>query len=240
MDQPARRVLVTGGTSGVGLALVRLLAGEGWTVIACGREGTRLSQLRQQLPSVVWRAVDLSDPTEVGRFAAQVRDEFTPMGLINNAAIQDNALLKEQSAARIDIEIRTNLTAPAILAAALSPALARQRGFIVNVTSGLAIAPKSSAAVYCATKAGLRNFSVGLRHQLTGSGVAVIDAVLPLVDTPMTAGRGTGKMAPHAVARLVVRAIKRRTPEVYIGKAAILAAINRLSPILARRVMRAA
>ena len=152
--------------------------------------------------------------------------------------MQNNSLIWSQNAADIDQEIHINLTAPAILCACLIQTLPERGGFIVNVTSGLAIAPKSSAAVYCATKAGLRNLTIGIANQLgRDSPVSMIDVVLPLVDTAMTAGRGTGKISAKAAASAIMEAIKSPEPVIWVGKAKLLALINRLAPSLAAYIM---
>lgn len=233
-------VVVTGGTSGIGLALVKLLTRTGARVLTCSRHSDQLDTLMRLHPGVEGRVVELADPAAVDLFAREAASAPGLLGLINNAAGQDDLLLAEQTSSAIDREIRTNLTAPAILSARLVPHLPDDGGFIVNLSSGLAIAPKSSSAVYCATKAGLRNLTVGARNQmaLSGRSVQMLDVVLPLVDTPMTRGRGAGKISPERVARRIVRAILRREDEVYVGRAALLHAIERLAPGLARRIMR--
>ncbi|MCF8504983.1 MAG: SDR family NAD(P)-dependent oxidoreductase [Caulobacter sp.] len=232
-------VVVTGGTSGIGLALVKLLTRTGTRVLTCSRHGGQLDTLARLHPGVEGRVVDLGDPSAVDLFAREAASAPGLLGLINNAAGQDDLSLADQTSPAIDREIRTNLTAPAILSARLIPHLP-QGGFIANLTSGLAIAPKSSAAVYCATKAGLRNLSVGARNQmmLADRSVRIVDVVLPLVDTPMTSGRGSGKISPERVARQIVRAIRGSSDEVYIGQAALLHGIDRIAPGLARRIMR--
>ena len=83
-----------------------------------------------------------------------------------------------------------NLHAPIRLIVRLMPVLrTRPEAMIVNVTSGLAIAPNAGAPVYCATKAALRSYTMALRGQLKGTGVHVLEALPPMVDTQMTAGR---------------------------------------------------
>lgn len=232
-------VVVTGGTSGIGLALVGLLARAGTRVLTCSRNREQLDTLTRLHPGVEGRVLDLGDPVAVDRFAREAASAPGLVGLINNAAGQDNVALADQTSTAIDREIRTNLTAPAILTGRLIPHLPDDGGFIVNLTSGLAIAPKSSAAVYCATKAALRNLTVGARNQmaLAGRSLRVIDVVLPLVNTPMTKGRGRGKIGPDAAARRIFRAIIRQEEEVYVGRAALLHGIDRLAPGLARRIM---
>lgn len=106
------------------------------------------------------------------------------------------------------------------------------------MTSALALVPKRSAPVYCATKAALRSFTRSLRCQLAGTPVRVVEVLPPLVDTAMTAGRGRGKLAPDVVARAIVRSLEGGGDEVRIGKTKWLFAAHRLSPALAGRLMR--
>jgi uncharacterized oxidoreductase len=71
----------------------------------------------------------------------------------------------------------------------------RPEAMIVNVTSGLAIAPSAGAPVYCATKAAMRSYTQSLRAQMKGTRVHVLEALPPLVDTAMTSGRGGRKLS---------------------------------------------
>jgi uncharacterized oxidoreductase len=231
-------VVLTGASSGIGKELAPLLRAAGFGVIAIGRNQEALAQLANGDPLMHVRVVDLADPIATEAIALEVAEGYSLVGLINNAGVQDNSLLWSQSADDIDQEIRINLTAPAILCARLMQILPESSGFIVNVTSGLAIAPKSTSAVYCATKAGLRNLTVGIANQLMdGNRVAMIDVVLPLVDTPMTAGRGAGKITAKTAASAIMAAIASPKPVIWVGKAKLLALINRLAPSLAARIM---
>jgi uncharacterized oxidoreductase len=127
------------------------------------------------------------------------------------------------------------------LSAGLLPLLARQpSAALVNVTSGLALAPKRSAPVYCATKAAVRSFTRALRYQCEDGGLAVrvIEAIPPLVDTPMTAGRGRGKLSPERCAAEILAGVRRGAAEIPIGRTRLLRGLQRLSPALAYRIMR--
>ena len=139
----------------------------------------------------------------------------------------------------LESEIAINLTAPILLSARLVPLLERgQDPMIVNVSSGLALAPKASAPVYCATKAGLSHFSRGLRFQLEPRGIRVVDVVTPLVKTPMTAGRHDGAMEVGTFVDGLLKGLAARRDEVYVGKARFLPALLRLAPRRARSLLR--
>ncbi|MER5625143.1 SDR family NAD(P)-dependent oxidoreductase [Streptosporangium sp. NPDC002544] len=237
--------LITGGSRGVGAALAHELARRGYRLLLCGRDADALARVAAALPQVTAVPCDLADVTQL-RLLAEAATRLGELSLlVNNAAVQDvyelGDLTPDQGCDRISREIAINLTGPLRLTAHCLPLLrARPGSRIVNVTSGLAIAPKRGAAVYCATKSGLRTFTRSLRYQeqAAASGVAVTEAMLPLIDTDMTAGRGRGKISPQDAARAIARAIDRNRDHVYVGKIRLLNALHRVSPQLSYRVTR--
>lgn len=109
---------------------------------------------------------------------------------------------------------------------------------MVNLSSGLATFPKEAGGLYSATKAGLSSFTRSLRWQAERSGLLVSEVVLPLVDTPMTAGRGRGKIAPGHAAALILRGVAARRPVIRIGAARAVPVIAALAPWLGHRLLR--
>ena len=109
---------------------------------------------------------------------------------------------------------------------------------IINVTSILAIVPKESAPVYSATKAALRSFSRTLRWQLEGTSVRVLEVIPPVVDTAMTAGRGSDKVSPETVAEHAWQAYLEDKSEVFVGKARAASVLARIAPSLAESIIR--
>jgi uncharacterized oxidoreductase len=108
---------------------------------------------------------------------------------------------------------------------------------VVNVTSGLAIAPRAGGPIYCASKAALRSYTQAVRAQLAGTRVRMIEALPPVVETALTAGRGGNKMSAAACAAAIVRGIERDASQIDIGMVRLLTALHSLSPALARRIM---
>ncbi len=237
-------ILVTGGASGIGLALTRAFHARGNRVIVCGRREENLEALRRELPDVSAYACDLSDPASTQALADSVLVEHPGINvLVNNAGVQFQGAWTDGTdlAPRIREEVTVNLVAPMLLTAALLPALARQPGAaVINLTSALALAPKKSAPVYCATKAGMRSFTRAIRYQLDGTGVAVHEVVPPLVDTAMTQGRGKGKISPEAFAREMLAGLEAGREEILVDRTRILHALHRVSPGTVRRLMKAA
>jgi uncharacterized oxidoreductase len=105
------------------------------------------------------------------------------------------------------------------------------------VTSGLAIAPNGHS-VYCASKSGLRAYSMSLRHHLRDTAVHVLEAIPPDVETKMNPRTTGDKMTPEACARQILRAMERGADEANIGMVKVLRSLYSFSPALARKVMR--
>ncbi len=87
--------------------------------------------------------------------------------------------------------------------------LLRDNAAIVNVSPGLALVPKQTASIYCASKAALHSFSKTLRWQLEGTSVKVFEVLPSAVDTAMTAGRGRAKISPDRLAGEFWRGFQR-------------------------------
>ena len=239
-------VLVTGATSGIGLALSEQLLARGNTVLACGRNRQALMKLEESYPNNVHSyAGDLSMPGQADKMAEAIADKHQLSVLVNNAGVQHlvdftNSPYTHTRDKTIE-ELQINQAVPILLTARLLPVLAKQpQAAIVNITSGLALAPKKSAPVYCATKAAMRAFTKSLRYQLcdSGSNIRLHEALPPLVDTPMTQGRGSGKITPQAAARAIIAGIENDAEEIYIGKSQLLRVVHRLAPGIAERILR--
>lgn len=230
-------VLLTGGTSGIGAELFTRLLAQGHRVIVLARGAERM-EARAGLVAV---ACDLGDPAAVVATARAVLAAHPVDVLINNAAVQHAVALSDPAStpALLVEEAQLNLLAPALLAQAVLPGMiARGRGVIVNVSSGLAVFPKERAGLYAATKAGLSSFSTSLRWQAERHGVDVVEVQLPVVDTPMTAGRGVRKIPAAVAAEAILRGIAGGRPMVRVGAARLLPLFQRLAPGLGRRIMR--
>ena len=238
---PWPRTLVTGATSGIGLALTQLLAEAGAPVLALGRQPQALGALQALHPNIVFIECDLSDLASLSALASELTTRYGDLAcLINNAGTQNNVRFDEAIATVESIrhEIDVNLTAPVALTRALLPQLQSQaNGWVVNVTSGLAFAPKPSAAVYSATKAGLHLFTRALRLQLQGHSVHVVEAIMPLVDTPMTQGRGRNKLPALEAAAQILAGLRAGRQDIWVGKAKGIPWLQRFAPGVLNRIM---
>jgi len=242
MKLSGHTVLVTGGSSGIGLALSLRFLAEGNRVLIIGRDARKLEAVRRSHPAIGIFSTDLSTEAGLEALLSFVKQEYPQLNiLVNNAGVQYNYLFMEEPDAlsRIDQEISTNLVAPVKLTSLLLPLLTgNPNGAIVNVSSGLFLAPKKTASVYCATKAALHSFSKSLRYQLEGSGTKVFELVPALVDTPMTEGRSGSMISSTQLCEEFFRDFSRDVYESYIGKTSLLRWLSRLSPGLADRIMK--
>lgn len=236
MQLAVKTVLVTGATDGIGAHLIRQLREKGATVIASGRNPERIAATRADGFEVI--AADISTPAGVEALLAGLGDRQIDV-LVNNAGMGTSYDFRtgEVDPEGAEKTYFLNLHAPTLLIARLMPMLkSRGEAMVVNVTSGLAVAP-SMAAVYCASKAGLRSYTMAIRAQLKGSGVKVVEALPPLVDTQMTAGRGSNKMPPEECARQIIAGMESGRETINVGMVKILQLVHSISPALARSIM---
>jgi uncharacterized oxidoreductase len=237
-------ILITGGSSGIGHKLAKRFLNLDNKVIITGRDKAKLEAIKIELPGIEILQCELTDPNSFNELVTSIEQKYYDLNiLINNAAIQYNyTFIYEQNLVnKIDYEIATNFIAPIKLTGLLLPVLLQNKeSAVVNVGSGLAIAPKMSASVYCATKSAIHSFSKTLRYQLEDKGIKVFEIVPPLVETPMTEGRGRGKskITPDQLVEEFIRDFAKNKFESYIGKSKLLKFIHRLAPNLADRVMK--
>ena len=238
-----KRIIITGAASGIGLELVRQLY-EGNELIVLARPSAGLDKLRESLPNIAVFEADLAQGDQVAACIDTIVGRYDRIdGLINNAAVQYSPRFLDDdfSYDSIASEVTVNLISPCQLCAGLLPALQRApEAFILNINSGLALVPKTSSAVYCATKGGLNIFSQSLANQLENTDIKVMQAFPPLVDTRMTKGRGSGKLKPDEAARRIIQGVERGKDPIDIGKIKVLRQIARFIPPLARKVMKSA
>ncbi|MBC9785167.1 SDR family NAD(P)-dependent oxidoreductase [Heliobacterium chlorum] len=189
MNLSGNTVVITGGASGIGLALAERFIHAGNQVIICGRREEKLAEAKAKFPELHTRVCDLSEEREREALYQWVRENFPQTNLlINNAGIQQRVSLLEPNRdwTYYQQEIKINLEAPIHLSMLFMPLLsANKNATIINISSGLAFTPGAFAPIYSATKAALHSFSMSLRHQVSKSNIEVIEVAPPAVNTDL-------------------------------------------------------
>lgn len=236
-----KTIIITGATAGVGRALATSLMDHN-RLILIGRNKAKLAWFEGRRAAIETRLLDLSDISAVRRTAANIACHHASIDiLINNAAVQHETTFTHPSfnPDTIAEETTINFTSICYLIHGLLPAFVHgQAGQILNINSALALTPKTSSAVYCATKAALRSLSQSLRYQLEDTDIKVMEAYLPLVDTAMTAGRALDKISAEEAAKAILAGLHNGKQANFIGKTRLLRLIHRLSPALAARILK--
>ena len=246
MKLTEHKVLVTGGSTGIGLAIAKAFSELDCHVAICGREPVKLEKAKSIVRNVETIQCDLERPEAIAHLLTDVNNRLGGLSLlINNAAIQKNYVFPgrdlQLSISDVNQEVQINLLSLINLSVASLPLLTNNpSAAIVNMTSGLAITPKANAAIYCATKSAVHSFSCALRYQLQDAvpHIKLFEAMLPLVDTDMTKGRGKGKISPAEVVKAILKGMAEDKYDIAVGKVRALRLIHRLAPSLAASILR--
>lgn len=240
MRMSGNDILITGGATGIGLALVEVFLREGNKVIICGRRKDKLDRARKKFPELQTIKCDVANPKDRKRlFDRMFKNHGSFNILINNAGVQKEINFKKGTTGLRDEEneIDINLKAPVHLSAMFIPHLMKQKeAAIVNVSSGLAFVPIAFMPVYCATKAAMHSFSLSLRHQLKDTSIKVFEIIPPTTDTELDRG-ARGKrgqvdrgIKPEIVAEAAIEAMKKDEFEIAVGQAQFLRTSSRNDP----------
>lgn len=234
-------ILITGGSSGIGLALAKAFA-QANTVIICGRSEEKLQTAKKLVPELHTHACDLADEAERRALVTWIENEFPSLNmLINNAGIQRHLYLSNGLTVLRgnENEIAVNLEAPIWLTLAFMPHfLERSQAAIVNISSGLAYIPMARTPIYCATKAALHSFSQSLRYQLQNTSVRVFEVIPPAVDTNLDRGTRQEReykipmISPEMVAERTLQGLARNVSEIRVEKARLIYYLSRFMPEL--------
>ena len=199
----SKTVLITGVTAGLGRAAARKFAGQGWQVIGTGRRRARLDALAEELGDLFHPLpLDMRDASGFGPALDALPADFRGLDLLLNNAGLASPMSNLQDAAQepIDLVMATNVAGLVALTRVLLPTLIERKGAIINMSSVAATYPYRGGAVYAGTKAFVRQFGLGLRCDLAGTGVRVTSIEPGMVETEFTIVRtGGDKVASDAL-----------------------------------------
>lgn len=189
-----KTILITGATAGFGEAAARKFVGGGWRAIGTGRRSDRLKELQEELgDAFLPLEIDMRDRAAIESLARLDGPWGDVDLLLNNAGLAPPTdPLPETDWERIETVLDTNITGLVALTRALLPKLIERKGQIINLSSVAATYPYKGGAVYAGTKAFVRQFSLDLRCDLTGTGVRVTSVEPGMAETEFTIVRTGG------------------------------------------------
>jgi uncharacterized oxidoreductase len=241
MKTTGNTILITGGTSGIGLELARQLLALDNTILITGRSRARLEAAKSQLPKLHTFQSDVGDVQAIPALYAAVSAAFPTLNLlINNAGIGLKRNLNDSSLSLEELtrEVQTNVMGPMWMIQQFLPLLKRQESAaIVNVSSGLAFVPMPFKPIYCATKAAVHSYTQSLRVQIEQTGVKVFELAPPATagtefnaDTEAHAMNPKFMMDLSKMVRVAIRGIERDKREILPGASPMLRMMGRVAP----------
>lgn len=199
MNITGNTILITGGTSGIGLGLAQRFADEGNTVIVAGRRRELLDQISASHPSITGLPLDVDDPASIAELRDTVARDFPTLNVLVTAAgiMRPENLLDPSHLETAEATISSNLLGPIRTIAAFTQLLAQKPGAtIMTVSSGLAFVPLAATPTYDATKSAIHAYSEVLRLQLEPAGIQVIELVPPAVRTALMGQENSERAMP--------------------------------------------
>ena len=235
MNITGKTILITGGGSGIGLEIAKLLSAKGNKVIITGRTEAKLQQAAAQVENVSIIAADITDEASVEKLVAQINKEYGKLDiLINNAGATYvyNLADATDTNQKAKDEFETNFFSILNLTDKLLPVLKVQNeAAIVNVSSILAFVPAGRIPTYSASKAALHSYTQSLRFALADTGVKVFELMPPLVNTDFSKDIGGEKgIHPNVVAQGLIDAFEKDEYQIHIGDTEYVYQLSLSSP----------
>ncbi len=238
MKLQQRRILITGGGSGIGLEVASLLAPDNHVMVA-SRDKSKLSRVAEMVAGLQTTVLDVTSEASARRAIDAAVERLGGLDLlINGAGVLRSGSFELDPAGRQAAEqVAVNLGGSLRMTRLALPHLRRAKGgALVFISSALALAAAPRLAGYAASKAAIRSAARSLRSELDGL-VAVFEVVPPFVETELASDFSVPKLSAHAVATEILYGLRRDRHEIRIGRVRALAVIGRLLPWMADRII---
>jgi NAD(P)-dependent dehydrogenase (short-subunit alcohol dehydrogenase family) len=218
-----RAALVTGGSSGIGLAIARMLRDEGFGLTLASRRSEKVEAAAAELGAEAV-AADVGNEDDCARLVAAHRERFGRLDvLVNSAGVGIAGNVEDLPAKHFDLQVGVNLRGLFLVTQAAIPLLRESHGWIVNLASIAGTLPTPGLATYGATKAAVIALTRSMNEELDSDGVRAIAICPGFVDTPMAewSGLAGDEMIQPEDCAEVVRMLLRLTPRARIPQVVI-------------------
>jgi NAD(P)-dependent dehydrogenase (short-subunit alcohol dehydrogenase family) len=221
-----RAALITGGSSGIGLAIARMLRDEGFELTLASRRPEKVQAAAEELGAAAV-AADVGDADACARLVDEHRERFGRLDmLVNSAGVGIAGNIEDLPAKHFDLQLGVNLRGLFLVTQAAIPLLRESRGWIVNLASIAGTIAAPGLATYGASKAAVIALTRSLNEELDGDGVRAVAICPGFVDTPMAQWSGLTHdemIKPEdcaEVVRMLLRLSPRaRVPQVVVERA---------------------
>ncbi|MDF1697316.1 MAG: SDR family NAD(P)-dependent oxidoreductase [Saprospiraceae bacterium] len=240
MNLSGNTILITGGSSGIGLEMARKFIASNNQVIITGRNKEKLDKVKNELGNVVVIQSDVSIAASISALYDQVSKAHPDLNmLINNAGVmytinlQDHKLTPEELTKEFDINVKGTIW----MNNAFLPLLKKNKNSAtVTVSSGLAFVPLPISPIYCATKAALHSYTLSLRAQYKNTDVKVFELAPPATKTELISSfneedmKGTTLMTVESLVADFMKGLSKNKFEICPGQSSQLKFMSRFFP----------
>jgi len=217
--------LITGGSSGIGLAIARALRDDGYELTVASRRAEKIEPAAAEL-GALGMAADVSDEDDCARLVAAHRERYGGLDvLVNSAGIGIAGKIEDQPAKHVDLQLGVNLRGLLVMTRLALPLLKESKGHVINLASIAGTQPTPALAVYGATKAAVLAVTRSLNAELEADGVRCTALAPAFVDTPMASWSGIAPekmIRPEDCAELVLAVLRlspyARVPEIVVER----------------------
>jgi len=235
MELKNKTIVITGGATGIGFAIIKALIGDN-IVISLDRNPTKIENLKTEIPKVFSIKTDVTSDPDLENAINVIEQEFGVIDiLINNAGRSAEFNFVEESEEEVmknlESEIEINYYTPVKLIKKALPLLQKSKEpCVVNFSTGLIYMPIAMVGGYCASKVALHHITMSIRHQLKPKGIKVVEVMPPTVATDMNKDYDVKKITPEEFAAKFIKGLAKEKETLDIGQTALLKFLSRFLP----------